>query len=74
MSTHDAPISKLRAERLRRGWTLTQVTQLTGIATGDLSQIEHGKRYAFRGWRERLARAFNVDEEALFESAEDRAI
>ena len=58
--------TRLRAERLRRGWTLTRLTMMTGISTADLSQIEHGKRFPFRGWRERLAKAFGLPVDALF--------
>lgn len=64
MSVRDG--ARLREERLRRGWTLTYVTQITGISSSDLSQIELGKRYAFRGWRERLARAYGLPPEDLF--------
>ena len=64
-------ITRLRAERLRRGWTLTYLTRTSGISTADLSQIEWGKRYPFRGWRERLAKAFGVTEEPLFPNASE---
>lgn len=58
--------SALRAERRKRGWSLTYVSGLTGIAHADLSMLERGLRPAFPGWRRRLARAFGLPAEELF--------
>ncbi|MDP1568954.1 MAG: helix-turn-helix transcriptional regulator [Vicinamibacterales bacterium] len=60
---------KLRTERLRRGWSQTQVTLRTGITPADLSMIERGLRPAYPGWRRRLSEAFALPEDYLF--AED---
>jgi transcriptional regulator with XRE-family HTH domain len=57
---------RLREERLRRGWTQTRLSALTGIASPDLSAIERGRRPVFAGWRRRLAEVFGVPEVALF--------
>jgi transcriptional regulator with XRE-family HTH domain len=57
---------RLRTERQRRGWSLTQLTALTSIATSDLSSLERGLRPAYPGWRRRIARAFRLPEEELF--------
>ncbi len=57
---------RIRRERLSRGWSLTHVSGLTGIATSDLSLIERGLQPVFPGWRQRLARAFRVPGEQLF--------
>jgi|RhiMetdeSRZDD1v2_1073273.scaffolds.fasta_scaffold5003110_2 transcriptional regulator with XRE-family HTH domain len=62
---------RLRAERLRRGWSQTHVTILTGIASPDVSAIERGVRYAPPGWRRRLAVAFKVPEAELFAEVPD---
>ena len=56
----------MKEERLRRGWSQTRVSQLTGIASADVSAIERGVRPAFPGWRRRLAEAFEVSEDRLF--------
>ena len=56
----------IREERKRRGWTLTEVTTRTGIATADLSVLERGLRPAFPGWRQRLSAVFGLPEEELF--------
>lgn len=60
-------MNQLRAERLRRGWSLVRVSALTGIAPGDLSMLERGLRPPFPGWRRRLARAFKLPEAELFQ-------
>lgn len=59
---------RLRLERQRRGWSQTRLTELTGISTSELSQIERGQRRAFPGWRRRIAAAFNLPEAYLFET------
>jgi hypothetical protein len=66
-------MSRLREERLRRGWSLTHVTTLTGIATGDLSAVERRLRPAFPGWRRRLSEAFGLPEAELFAEVLDTA-
>jgi DNA-binding XRE family transcriptional regulator len=66
----EVQLTRLRNERLRRGWTLTKVTQVTGISTADLSQVERGLRPAFPGWQRRLAEAFNLPVSDLFPEQE----
>jgi transcriptional regulator with XRE-family HTH domain len=61
--------NRLREERTRRGWSLTKVTMLSGIASGDLSLLERGLRPAFPGWRRRLSQAFNLPESELFSAS-----
>ncbi len=57
---------RIRGERQRRGWTLTHLSALTGIAESDLSQVERGLRPAFPGWQRRIARAFGQSVADLF--------
>ena len=57
---------RIREERPRRGWSLTRVSGLTGIAASDLSALERGRRYPHPGWRRRLALAYRMPEDALF--------
>jgi transcriptional regulator with XRE-family HTH domain len=59
-------VLRLRAERLKRGWSQTQVSMRTGIATPDVSAVERGRRYPHPGWRRRLAAAFQIPESELF--------
>lgn len=61
--------SRVRAERIRRGWSQTRLSMLTGIASPDISAVERGTRYAHPGWRRRIAAAFKLPEAALFSDA-----
>ena len=60
--------ARVREERLRREWSQTKVSGLTGIAAPDISAIERGIKYPFPGWRRRLAAAFRLPERELFPS------
>jgi transcriptional regulator with XRE-family HTH domain len=62
--------SKLREERLKRGWSQTKVSMLTGIASPDISALERGTKYPHPGWRRRLAAAFKLSERELFPEGE----
>jgi transcriptional regulator with XRE-family HTH domain len=53
-------MKNIREQRLKKGWSLTRLSGLTGIASGDLSQIERGLRVLHPGWRQRIARALGV--------------
>jgi transcriptional regulator with XRE-family HTH domain len=61
----------LRKHRKRRGWTLTHLTRITGIAANDLSMLERGLRPAFPGWRRRIVAAFGLTEDELFRVADE---
>lgn len=56
----------MRSERLRRGWSQTRLSGLTGIVATDLGAIERGTKYPFAGWRRRIAAAFKLRETELF--------
>jgi transcriptional regulator with XRE-family HTH domain len=60
------PQSRLREERLRRQWSLTRLSALTGIASSDLGMLERGLRPAYTGWQQRIARAFKMPADELF--------
>ena len=64
-------ILTIRSERKKRGWTLTEVTRRTGIATADLSALERGLRPPYPGWRRKLARVFRMAPQELFKVVED---
>lgn len=64
--------SRLRDERLKRGWSQTKVSMLTGIASPDISALERGTRYPHPGWRRRLAVAFKLSERDLFPGQDAR--
>jgi transcriptional regulator with XRE-family HTH domain len=68
-------VLRLKAERLKRGWSQTRVSMLTGIAAPDLSAVERGLRRAHPGWQRRLAVTFGLPADVLFAEvpAEDLA-
>ena len=65
----EAPISRLRHERLRRGWSITKVVVLTEINPTSLSLLERGLVPAFPSWKRRLAKAYGMPIEELFPDA-----
>lgn len=62
---------RLRKERQRRGWSLTQLTVRTGIDSAALSKIERGVWPCGPEWRRRIATAFGLSEADLFVEVED---
>jgi transcriptional regulator with XRE-family HTH domain len=62
---------RLRRERQRRGWSQFYAGTLADIEPSTLAQIERGHRFAYPGWRKRLAAAFDLPEEVLFAPAEE---
>jgi transcriptional regulator with XRE-family HTH domain len=63
-------ILKLRQERERRGWSLVDLTVKTGISSSDLSLIERGCKPAYPGWQRRIAKAFKMSAEDLFQEVD----
>lgn len=61
---------RLKQERLRRGWSLTQLTVRTRIDSAALSKIERGVWPCGPEWRRRIAAAFGLPEEVLFAEVE----
>ena len=64
-------VLRLRTERLRRGWSQTKVSVLTGIPGPTISALERGLIPAWPGWRRRLSRAFGMPQAELFEPADE---
>jgi transcriptional regulator with XRE-family HTH domain len=62
---------RLREERLKRGWSQTELSARTRIASPDISAIERGVKQAFPGWRRKLAHALKRPEAYLFEEVGD---
>jgi len=62
---------KLRQERQRRGWSLTEVTRKTGISEPVLSALERGLIPAYPGWQKKIAKAFRMSKAELFQEVPD---
>lgn len=63
---------KIRAIRKERGMTLKELARLAGMSEAYLSHIERGERRANLEYLEKLARALNVDQTELVDSAAAR--
>ena len=59
-------MTKLKAVRQARGYSITQLTCMTGIATSDLSAVENSKRFPFKGWRKKISRVLQTPEREIF--------
>lgn len=62
-------MTRMRAERLRRGWSLARLCAATGgIDPGALSRLERGVwRACGPSWRRRIAEALGLSEDELFQ-------
>jgi transcriptional regulator with XRE-family HTH domain len=60
-------VTRLKAERLRRRWTLKELSRRTRIADPDISKIERLLARPYPSQLKRLARAVRVPPEQLLE-------
>jgi len=63
--------NRLRAERLRRGWTQTDLGARAHLATSDVSRIETGRFIPYPEQLRRLARVLQLPAGALLEEVPD---
>ncbi|MGO8892373.1 MAG: helix-turn-helix domain-containing protein [Streptosporangiaceae bacterium] len=67
-------MSELREFRERQGWTLAEVTGLTGLSKGYLSLIERNLREPSPAMKVRIARGVGASVAELFPPAEHEAV
>lgn len=67
---HNNPGAALRALRKRRGWTLADVSEHTGLPVSTLSKIENGKMSLSYDKLVRLSTGFEIDISQLLETDE----
>ncbi len=60
---------RIRAERLRRGWSQMKLATIAGIHPSDVSRYENGHEMLL-GHRHRIAKALGVHEERLYDTVE----
>lgn len=60
------PLNNLRKIRIEKGLSQLQLSVKTEISPGIISNIENNKIFAYPGWRERLARALEVEEKEIW--------
>ncbi len=63
-STHNI-VTRMKAERLRRHWTQTDLAYHARMSPSDISRIENGRLIPYPGYAERLARALGLSPEEL---------
>jgi transcriptional regulator with XRE-family HTH domain len=62
---------RIKAERLRRGWSQTVLGARAGLAASDISRIETGRFKPYPLQVARLSRALNVPADRLLDPADD---
>lgn len=58
--------TNIKQIRKEKGISQLELARRAKISPADVNQIENGKKYAFSGWRKRIAEVLDVDEEKLF--------
>lgn len=58
-------VLKVKAERLRRGWTQTTLGYHAQLSASEISRIESGRTRPYPAQAARLARALNVPADQL---------
>lgn len=58
---------RIKAERLRRGWTQTELGYHARLASADVSRIESGRLVPYPAQAARLARVLGMNENELLE-------
>jgi transcriptional regulator with XRE-family HTH domain len=68
------PGARLKALRLRKGWTLADVAERTGFPVSSLSKIENGKLSLTYDKIARLSKGLDVDIGVLFAESADTSV
>lgn len=63
-------ITRIKAERVDRGWTQCELAYFARMSSADVSRIETGRMVPYKGQAQRLARALNLDPSELLEQVE----
>ncbi len=64
-------MTRLRQERLRRGWSLQKLGEKTGMQGSDISKVERGIVMPYPSQRQRLAKAIGGAPDELLEEVSD---
>jgi transcriptional regulator with XRE-family HTH domain len=63
-------ITKMKIERVKRGWSQRQLAELAHVASGDLCRIELSKMQPYPGQAERLSEILGLSPKQLQEPVE----
>jgi DNA-binding XRE family transcriptional regulator len=58
--------NNLKQTRTERAMSQLDLAKITDIAPSIISQIENGKIFPYDGWKERIALALDIDQDAIF--------
>lgn len=58
--------NRVKEFRKKMGYSLHELSLLSGVAAQDISAVENGKKPAFPKWREGINLSLGVDESVLF--------
>ena len=64
---------RLTMERLKRGWTKTELAFESRIHPADIGKMESGKAFAYRPHREKLEAVFCIPADELFQEVPEDA-
>lgn len=65
MTPPTTTLKKMRAERLRRGWSQTQLAARADMSSSDVSRFETGRAIPYPVQARRLARALGITPDEL---------
>ena len=68
----DNKILRVKAERLNRGWTQTELAYFARMSSADVSRIESGRMVPYPSHARRLARALSLKPSQLMETVKPR--
>ena len=67
-------VTRMKAERLRRRWTQTDLAYHARMSPSDISRIENGRLIPYPGYAERLGKALGLSPEELQLPSEGEAL
>ncbi len=67
-------VTRMKAERLRRQWTQTDLAYHSRMSPSDVSRIENGLLIPYPGYAKRLAKALGLSPEELQRPAKREAM
>jgi transcriptional regulator with XRE-family HTH domain len=66
----DQPILRIKAERLKRGWRLENLSHFSGVSAADISRIENRRLVPYDSYIQRLAAALEIHPDELLREVE----
>lgn len=61
---------RLTKERIKRGWSKSELSRRSGVGLVEISRIENGKIFPYPKWRHKLAMAMGMPEHELFKEVD----